>query len=152
MKKCILALAIVASLMMPITVKASGYQDTYISEELQQLCITYGHKYSLSPQLLEALIETESSGKMSAVNDSCYGICQINGDVWGYDYDTPEKQIDKACQILLMHLEKVEDISYALDKYNGHSKAYEYFMQGTSSEYSQKVLLRTYEIERAQGV
>ena len=74
---------------------------------------------------------------MSATNGSCYGICQINGAVHGYDYDTEEKQIRKACEILLYYNCEVDE---ALSHYVGN-KNYKY------EGYVEQVLTRSHELE-----
>lgn len=112
--------------------------DTYIPAEQQALCKKYGAEYGIKYEVLEALIECESSGQMKARNGSCYGICQINGDVHGYGYDTEEKQIEKACQLLLSYDCEIDE---ALARYNGQS-IYRY------DGYVKKVLSRSAELER----
>lgn len=127
------------------------YEDTFIPKTQQNICIEYGDRYDISAELLEALIEIESSGRMSAQNGSCVGICQINTAVWGDDYDTECKQVNKACQILLGYLRECPDISYALMRYNGDSNAKQYYEDGEMSRYAKWVLERTYELEEVHG-
>lgn len=123
-------------LIISVPVKA-GAKDTWIPKNQIKLCEELGGEYGIQPELLEALIERESSGQMAATNGSCYGICQINGDVWGYNYDTEEKQIRKACEMLIGFNCEVDE---ALAKYNGqkHPK-YE--------GYVEKILTRSHELE-----
>lgn len=116
-------------------------QDTYIPVEQQALCRQYGEEYGICPELLEAMIETESSGQMKARNGSCYGILQINGEVHGYGYDTEEKQIEKACQMLLSYDCEIDE---ALSHYNGQ-RSYQY------DGYVERVLSRSAELERLHG-
>ena len=63
---------------------ASAENDTWISEEAQQQCITYGEEYGICPELLMAIIEQESSGKAYAENGSCKGLMQIS-EKWHKD-------------------------------------------------------------------
>lgn len=134
----------------------SKYQDTWIPYSQKQLCLQIGEEENVSPQLLMAIIEAESSGRMTARNTGdgydCYGICQINGIVHGYDYQTEEQQIRKACEILKSYKNTEIDISYCLDCYNGLSKAHVLYENCTMGEYAQKVLTRAYEIEDAEGL
>lgn len=74
---------------------------------------------------------------MTAVNGSCYGICQINGAVWGYGYDTEEKQIRKACELLIGFDCEVD---LALSKYNGQKHPH-------YDGYAEKILTRAHELE-----
>lgn len=152
-RKIVLIAAVLIALAVPGTATAEPlYEDTYCSAHQQELCEIYGKKYCISPQMLEAIAEIESSADNSKTNGSCYGLMQVNADVHGYGYKTEEQQIEKACQILVQHLEEEPDIAYALDCYGGISKAKSNYEQGIVSKYAQKVLDRTFEIERAQGI
>lgn len=153
MRKKLLAIVIIfTALLSSSTVLAEDSLDTYLSQDIQDACILYGLHNSISPCLLMALVEKESSGNNSAVNGSCYGCCQLNGAVWGYNYKTVDQQINKACKILLEYLEEEEEISFALDRYNGNSKAYKIYEAGELSEYANWILTRAYEIEEAKGL
>lgn len=135
MKKVMFPILILVSILaLPVE---AGYADTYIPESQIRLCEQYGKAYGICPELLEALIETESSGQMSARNGSCYGICQINGAVHGYSYDTEKKQIQKACELLLGYECEVD---LALSYYNGQKHPH---YEG----YTEKVLNRAHELE-----
>ncbi len=134
--KRFLILPLMAVLLVSQPVKA-GANDTYIPESQQELCKTIGAEYGIQPELLEAIIEQESAGKMSATNGSCYGICQINGAVHGYGYDTEEKQIRKACEILLYYDCEVAE---ALGHYNGQKEVH-------YDGYVDEVLTRSHELE-----
>jgi hypothetical protein len=115
--------------------------DTWIPQSQIDLCESLGEEYGICPELLEAIIENESSGKMEATNGSCYGICQINGAVWGYGYDTEEKQIRKACEMLIGFVCEVDE---ALARYQGQrNPKYE--------GYVEKVLTRSHELEVIHG-
>lgn len=153
MKNRIISLLFAAALLLThISAGAQEYADTYVNNDIKYQCYKYGKEYHISPQLLMALIETESSGRQSAVNDTCYGICQINSSVWGDNYNTYEKQVEQSCKILTEHLEQEEDISYALMAYNGDKRAKKLFNSYKMSDYADKVLSRTFEIEEAQGL
>lgn len=154
MKKKMLCMMIAAVfLLAPMSAHAEVLKgDTYVNNDIKYQCFKYGKEYHISPQLLMALIETESSGRQSAVNDTCYGICQINSSVWGDNYNTYEKQVEQSCKILTEHLEQEEDISYALMAYNGDKRAKKLFNSYKMSDYADKVLSRTFEIEEAQGL
>lgn len=90
---------------------------------------------------MRQLSKENQAEKMEATNGSCYGICQINGAVWGYDYDTEEKQIRKACEMLIGFDCEVDE---ALARYQGQREPkYE--------GYVEKVLTRTHELEIIHG-
>ncbi len=138
MKKILLIIPFLLFVSLPV--KADD-GDTRIPQSQIDLCESLGAEYGICPELLEALIEKESSGKMEATNGSCYGICQINGAVWGYGYDTEEKQIRKACEMLLGYECEVDE---ALARYQGQrNPKYE--------GYVEKVLTRSHELEVIHG-
>ena len=134
MKKILLIIPFL--LLVSLPVKADD-GDTWIPQSQIDLCESLGAEYGIQPELLEALIERESSGQMSATNGSCYGICQINGAVWGYEYDTEEKQIRKACEMLIGFDCEVDE---ALSKYNGQKNPH-------YDGYVEKILTRSHELE-----
>lgn len=115
----------------------AGEVDTFIPDSQIYLCNYYGNMYGIQPEVLEALIEVESAGKMSARNNTCYGICQINGAVWGYGYTSESSQIEKACQMLISYNLPIDE---ALSRYNGQ-RTYRY------KGYVNKVLSRSHTLE-----
>ena len=134
MKKWIPVAVLLLTISVPVK---AGANDTWIPESQIKLCEELGGEYGIQPELLEALIERESSGQMTATNGPCYGICQINGSVHGYGYDTEEKQIRKACEMLIGFDCEVD---LALAKYNGQrNPKYE--------GYVEKILTRSHELE-----
>ena len=138
MKKILMIIPFLLLVSLPVK---AGSNDTWIPQSQIDLCESLGAEYGICPELLEALIEKESSGKMEATNGSCYGICQINGAVWGYEYDTEEKQIRKACEMLLGYECEVDE---ALARYQGQrNPKYE--------GYVEKVLTRSHELEVIHG-
>lgn len=138
MKKILMIIPFLLLVSLPVK---AGSNDTWIPQSQIDLCESLGAEYGICPELLEALIERESSGQMSATNGSCYGICQINGAVWGYGYDTEEKQIRKACEMLLGYECEVDE---ALARYQGQrNPKYE--------GYVEKVLTRSHELEVIHG-
>ena len=56
-------------------------EDTWLSPEIQGYCEEIGEEYSICPELLEALIETESSGNPQATCGNCRGLMQVNPDI-----------------------------------------------------------------------
>lgn len=138
MKKILMIIPFLLLVSLPVK---AGSNDTWIPQSQIDLCESLGAEYGICPELLEAIIENESSGKMEATNGSCYGICQINGAVWGYEYDTEEKQIRKACEMLLGYECEVDE---ALARYQGQrNPKYE--------GYVEKVLTRSHELEVIHG-
>lgn len=131
-----------------IEARADEVKDTYIDTEYQNICYEIGEIYGICPEVLMAIIEVESSGNIDAKNGNCYGLTQINGEVWGYEYTTAYEQIEKCAEILLSYSEDCEEISHALSRYNGVKNASELCEQGKMSKYAKKVLERSAVLER----
>lgn len=67
-------------LLAPEVVQASNkfYNDTLLSDAAYEYCVQIGEEYGISPELLMAIAETESSGNPEARNGSCKGLMQIS--------------------------------------------------------------------------
>ena len=139
---------------------ANGFEaDTYISEEYQAYCEEIGEMYCVCPELLMAMIETESSGNPNATNGTCKGLMQVS-EKWHSDrmkrlgvkdiYE-PYGNILVATDYLMELAEKYEDIGLVLDVYNGNSKAMQNAENGVLSEYATKILGRAEMLERIHG-
>ena len=134
-------------------------EDTYIEPEYQEHCNEIGEMYGICPELLMAMIESESSGNPKAENGSCKGLLQVS-ERWHKDrmerlgvtdiYD-PYGNILVAADYLLELFEKYEDVAYALDVYNGNSKAAYNYEDGIMSNYATKILTRSEKLERLHG-
>ena len=139
---------------------ANGFEaDTYIAEEYQAYCEEIGEMYCVCPELLMAMIETESSGNPDATNGTCKGLMQVS-EKWHKDrmerlgvkdiYD-PYGNILVATDYLIELAEKYEDVGLVLDVYNGNSKAMQNAENWVLSEYAAKILHRTEMLERIHG-
>lgn len=131
------------------------YIDSKMPDSQRQLVHQYAEQYHISEEVLQSLIFCESSYQMSAINETsgCYGISQINPSVWGYGFDTEEKQIKMMCEILMDHIEVSQDIAYSVAAYNGQSCAWTDYLNGTNTEdeFVSKVLRIAYELEDLHG-
>jgi soluble lytic murein transglycosylase-like protein len=107
-------------------------RDTYLPEEVQDICVKYGEEYCICPELLMAIVETESSGKQYAENDGCKGLTQIYekfhkdrmekiGVTDIYDMDG---NVHVAADYLAELFEKYEDTGTTLMVYHGEKKRY----------------------------
>lgn len=157
---CLIAIAIAT--LSPIKAKADDYKDTYLSEEIVKTCEAAERVYGIDAQLLEALIETESSGRQYAVNKygDCIGLCQLNPkymkefvkNVIGndsFDWYDIEIQVFTCCEYLnyLKDLECTEgDIMLVLQAYNEGPEA----VREGCSNYALKITKRAFEITMAQ--
>lgn len=157
-KLSLIAMALIVASNITFTVNAKP-QDTYLSEEIQEYCVEIGKEYGICPELLMAIIERESMGKEDAENNGCIGLMQIN-EKWHKDrmknlmlddlYDSYSNILIGADYLMELAVE-YEDIGLVLMKYNGFSKAEEYYEQGKLSNYAEEILERSAEIERAKG-
>ena len=148
--------ALILSNTMVVTAKGN---DTYIKHQYQEYCKIIGDKYNVSPELLMAMIERESSGNADAENGGCIGLMQIYEK---YHKDRMERLgvtdlYNPFCNIMvatdyLMELaEKYEDLGYVLDLYNGNSKAKYNAENGILSDYAASILERSAELENVRG-
>lgn len=157
-KLSLIVMALIVASNITITVNAKP-KDTYLSEEIQGYCVEIGKEYGICPELLMAIIERESMGKEDAENDGCIGLMQIN-EKWHKDrmkhlmaddlYDSYSNILIGADYLMELAVE-YGDIGLVLMKYNGFSKAEEYYEQGKLSNYAEKILERSEELERAHG-
>ena len=135
---------------------ASAENDTWISEEAQQQCITYGEEYGICPELLMAIIEQESSGQADAENGTCKGLMQIS-EKWHKDrmdrlevtdiYDV-DGNIHVGADYLAELFEEYEDVGSVLMVYHGEKNAAD---KEKLSSYADWILNRSAELERMNG-
>ena len=130
--------------------------DTWLSEEYQQYCIDIGTEYGICPELLVAIIETESSGKAKATNGNCRGLMQVNlpyhkermqrlGVTDLYD---ARQNILCGTDYLFELFQECEDVSWVLMTYNGSAKATSLYENGKMTKYSELILQRSFDLER----
>ena len=134
-------------------------RETYLPDEVQEICVKYGEKYCICPELLMAIVETESSGKQYAENAGCKGLTQIY-EKWHGDrmeklsvtdiYDA-DGNIHVASDYLAELFEKHEDAATVLMVYHGEKDAIKRARSGQISEYANKILERSAELERLHG-
>lgn len=152
-------LPIIIAFSFSITAYASE-EDTFLSKTVVYACEKYGKEYNICPELLMAIAEAESGGNPKSKNGSCKGIMQVS-EKWHKDrmerlgvtdiFDT-KGNILVATDYLYELFEKYEDVGMVLMTYNGDSDAEDY-MSGRSglSEYAEKILERSEELERMHG-
>lgn len=155
MKKLLIAfLPIVMLFCVSMTVQAKE-TDTCISETAQNACYEIGGDYGIKPELLMAIIETESRGQADAENGSCKGLCQIS-EKWHKDrmerlgvtdlFDE-YSNILVGADLLAELRDEYQEVSLVLDIYHGSSKAFQNYENGVVSDYAKKILKRSAELE-----
>lgn len=135
--------------------------DTYLSDRIISACEVIGNEYAICPELLEAIIEKESSGSQYASNGGCMGLMQIS-EKWHKDrmqrlgvtdiFDV-EGNILVGTDYLAELFEEYEDPGMVLMVYNGDSRA-ESFGKGEAglSSYASWILNRAAELEELHGI
>lgn len=158
MKRIFLLLIVVVLGVMSLNATAAT-KDTYICDEYVGYVGRIAEAYSVCPELIEAIIEAESSGRSDASNGSCVGLMGVS-EKWHKDrmeslgvtdlYD-PYSNILVGTDYLMDLADHYGDVSLALGIYNGNSKAKELYKAGKMTSYAEKVLKRSEELERLHG-
>ena len=153
-KILIVTLPIIMAVLILKTVHAKE-NDVYISDEAYRACIEYGEEYGICPELLMAIIETESRGQADAEKGGCYGLMQISRK-WHKNrmerlgvqniYDE-RGNILVGADYLAELKNEYHELSLALDIYHGDSDAFENYKNGIVSDYVKVVLERSAELE-----
>lgn len=125
--------------------------DGYITE--------ISEDYGICPELIMAMVETESNYQPDAKNDSCIGLMQVS-DKWHTDrmerlgvtdlYD-PYSNILVGVDFVAELADEYGDIGLVLMLYHGESKAFSNVQNGILSEYADGILSRSAELERLHG-
>ena len=130
--------------------------DTFIRAEYASYCEEIGGAYGICPELLEAIMESESSGNPRAQNGNCKGLMQIN---LNYHKDRMQKlgvediydakgNILLAADYLAELFREHGDIGTVLMVYNGSRDAIARGKQADYTEYALKIMKRSEQLER----
>ena len=153
-------LILIAIMLFVPVIQVKAAEDTYLSDEIREVCIKYGDEYNICPELLMAIIEKESRGNPDVENGSCKGLMQINiifqkdrmkllgvKDIFCIDGN-----IRIGADYLAELIAENDDVYYVLMAYNmGSEKAKKLYEQDIFSKYAVSVSNRAAEIERAKG-
>lgn len=126
--------------------------DSYIVE--------ISEDYGICPELIMAMVEVESNYKPDAENGDCIGLMQVSSK-WHADrmeklgvtdlYD-PYGNILVGVDFVAELAEEYEDIGLVLMLYNmHHDTAMELYERCELSNYAEKILTRSAELERLHG-
>lgn len=124
-------------------------------EYIEQLC----EDKDISAELVEALIERESTWNPEAVNGNCIGLMQVDKNIYkdligSRNLTDPYDNIYVGVTILEELLHKYGEAAPALMFYNaGYSDNYGIgaYEDGTLSNYAEEILKRAAELERLHG-
>ena len=130
--------------------------DTFISPECVAYCEEIGARYGICPELLEAIMESESSGNPRAQNGNCKGLMQINViyhknrmNMLGVSDIFDEKgNILLAADYLAELFREYGDVGTVLMLYNGSRDAIERGIRADYTEYAQNIMKRSEQLER----
>lgn len=133
--------------------------DTFISEEYQSYCEEIGKQYGICPELLEAIMESESSGNAHAENGNCKGLMQINilyhrdrmSRLGVSDIYDGRGNILVAADYLVELFQKYGDVGTVLMVYNGSNNALDRGAQADYTEYASRIIKRSEQLERLHG-
>lgn len=151
-----IVLALIISLLPSITIIASEeIEETFISEEYQEYVYEISNYYIICPELVMAIIESESSGKANVKNGNCKCLMQINEPchkdrikrLGVTDIYEPYGNILVGVDYLSELFEMYEDVGLVLMIYNGSSKAKSFAERGILTNYASKILERSEELE-----
>lgn len=133
--------------------------STYLSDEVQEICVKYGKQYGICPELLMAIIERESAGQSDIESGGCKGLMQIS-DRWHtermnrlgvtdiYDMDG---NIHVGADYLAELFEEYGEVATVLMVYHGEEDAVTRAENGEISKYADWILNRSAELERWNG-
>lgn len=82
-------------------IKADARQ-TYVSDEIVEICDQYGKEYDIDKYFLIAIVECESSGNASAVsaNGQYIGLMQLNKDTFTGDLYDPANNVQQGAKYI----------------------------------------------------
>ena len=130
--------------------------DTWIDDEYVEYIKIIGEEKNICPELVIALIETESSGKADAVSPSgrCQGRMQLDCKYHDGNLFDWKHNIDLGTDHLLRLFEKYEDPNIVLTVYNQgeYSKEGKSAIEtGVGNSHATKIIKRANELERLHG-
>lgn len=130
--------------------------DTYIKPEYVRYCEEIGTQYGIAPELLEALIEAESSGRADARSGTGdIGLCQINLKYSRYKEQQlldPKTNIKAAAEILTDLFDKYDTdglMAYNLGEYSETFR--EHMENGTLTDYADHIIKRSDYLQELHG-
>lgn len=141
------------------SVTAQKDNDTYICHEYQEYIEVISEQYNVCPELIMAIVETESSGRSDAINGDCKGLMQIS-ERWHKDRMErlgvtdlldPYSNILVGVDYLMELAEQYGDLLLVLMIYNGTSDAHERMESGNYTKYATSIIDRSIELERLHG-
>lgn len=149
-------IAVFVSVFLIACLTADAKERESWEEYIEEVC----ERRSICPELIEAIIERESSWIPDAQNGDCIGLMQVS-ERWhrdrmerlgARDLKDPYDNILVGVDYLAELFEKYKDVGMVLMVYNGDSAAEHYWKTGQGlSRYATGILERSAELEREHG-
>lgn len=145
-----------------VSVVSADLSQIKVPTEIIEITETVGEMYCICPELLQAMVFTESTFNPYAENGSCKGLMQVS-EKWHKDrmdrlgvtdiYDPYGNILLGADYLyeLITTKEYGESITYTLDVYNGNSKAICNEENGIISGYAKEILDLSALLEEQHG-
>lgn len=163
--KKLIAVSMIAAMVLMMTISstlpttAADTTDTWICDEYISYIEEISAEYGICPELIEAIVEHESSGQANARNGNCKGLMQIYEKyhrdrmkrLGVTDLYDPYSNILVGTDYLMELAEKYEDLPMVLLVYNGVSNAEEIYESGNYTDYVKSIMARSEELERLHG-
>lgn len=149
-----LVMILISLQIISINVKCESTQEQY-ERYIDTICGEYG----CCPELVQAIVETESSWNPKAKNSGCKGLMQIN-EIYHKDrmkklnvksLYNPYGNIKVGVDYIMELADQYEDIGTVLNIYNAGNKGLELAKQGKYLDYTKRVLNRSAELEKLHG-
>lgn len=150
MKRALIA-GIIAALLIPTKAYAL---DFMYADDIYTMAEEISKPYNISPELVQAIIWTESRYATDAVNKNCKGLMQVNEkchkdrmdrlgvtDLYN-PYDNIRVGVDYLSELYMMY----EDTGVVLDMYNGLSVS-----SNKVSAYTKQITELAYDLETEHG-
>ncbi len=154
----LLGVMILGTLITSVKINAAANPaDTLLKAEYIGYCEDIGSRYSICPELLEAIIEEESDGDADAVGSAGeIGLMQVypkyhmeRAERLGiYSLFNPKDNILTGADYLSELFEEYQDMGTVLIVYNGTAELGE---QGKYTDYAEQIMKRTEQLERLHG-
>lgn len=161
-KKAIKSILIASiSLMMILPIQRTTAEEMRISQsEINTICERVGNEYCICPELLEAMCQVESNNNPNAVGkDGDTGLMQIiprchtveMKELGVTDLKNPEQNIEVGGLYLSELFDKYGDLPLVLMQYNGTSNAEKKNEDGNFTDYANKIIKLSSQLEREHG-
>lgn len=157
----LLGVMILGTLIVSVKINAAANPaDTLLKAEYIGYCEDIGSRYSICPELLEAIIEEESDGDADAVGSAGeIGLMQVypkyhmeRAERLGiYSLFNPRDNILTGADYLSELFKEYQDMGTVLMVYNGTADATGLGAKGKYSNYAEKIMERTEQLERLHG-